>query len=523
MNSAWASPYAPPRYFQKDRGMCWAFSTLGILEESYRQNGVEKGFLKPNQYVRFSEQAYGKAMVEQCAKHPEACNDLGDFVVDGSTEGGEIYWLYLFPELYSQLLPNAVCPYIETEDPKTDVECPEYDKAVKTNPIKFKINAMTQKYSGAETREFLMKEKRSMAWSCLIHDAFFYFPCTDAYWASSALCSPERRKRCPTDKFYNSEYCAVFTSPMYNPDGEFFAHGNMYPAGGHGMNVVGFNDNFVTKTGSKGGFIIKNSWEDKTYYDARTSRGVRGSHSIQYWMQQISDWDERKICPNPSNPNNWISCALQDVGPTMRHGVQGKHVHTRRAPRDRTGAIKADEIDISATCLNSTYLNNLVDWYYQPSEFRCVDEQYCSKDPKYRYFLLEAERSVDGWMLKVSMLQYNTATKRQTTVELPYLYDGLIPYIFAPIDSQAERLADSDDLCGFYFWPYDLLDRQVGLFGGFSATHFEIEWDDASYLANSAKCPSCDYTYLRQSMTEQDTFTPMTQNPWNTQRYDVDA
>lgn len=46
-----------PAKDQGHRGTCWIFSTLGVLEGSYRKNGVEKGYLKDNEYVAFSEQA----------------------------------------------------------------------------------------------------------------------------------------------------------------------------------------------------------------------------------------------------------------------------------------------------------------------------------------------------------------------------------------------------------------------------------------------------------------------------------
>ena len=49
--------------------------------------------------------------MDACAKHPEVCSDLGDFVVQGSTEGGEVYWLYSLGETWKQLLPVTVCPY----------------------------------------------------------------------------------------------------------------------------------------------------------------------------------------------------------------------------------------------------------------------------------------------------------------------------------------------------------------------------------------------------------------------------
>lgn len=42
---------------QAHRGTCWIFSIMGILEGLYRKNGVEKGFLKEDEYVSFSEQA----------------------------------------------------------------------------------------------------------------------------------------------------------------------------------------------------------------------------------------------------------------------------------------------------------------------------------------------------------------------------------------------------------------------------------------------------------------------------------
>eukprot|EP00727_Mastigamoeba_balamuthi_P003942 m51a1_g13545 putative papain family cysteine protease domain containing protein (139) ;mRNA; f:982-1764 len=42
---------------QMSRGTCWIFSTMGLIESSYRKNGIEKGFLRDDEYVSFSEQA----------------------------------------------------------------------------------------------------------------------------------------------------------------------------------------------------------------------------------------------------------------------------------------------------------------------------------------------------------------------------------------------------------------------------------------------------------------------------------
>lgn len=35
-------------------------------------------------------------------------------------------------------------------------------------------------------------------------------------------------------------------------------------------------------------------------------RGARGSHTVAYWMNEHSTWEERTICPNPYNPDNWF-------------------------------------------------------------------------------------------------------------------------------------------------------------------------------------------------------------------------
>lgn len=53
--------------------------------------------------------------------------------------------------------------------------------------------------------------------------------------------------------------------------------------------LVGYNDAFQTREGFTGGLIVKNSWSDGP---------TQGSHSLAYWMQEVSDWEERTVCPN---------------------------------------------------------------------------------------------------------------------------------------------------------------------------------------------------------------------------------
>eukprot|EP00727_Mastigamoeba_balamuthi_P000962 m51a1_g10863 putative cysteine protease domain containing protein (1058) ;mRNA; r:26430-31553 len=506
--SKWAAPYLLPQYFQEDRGTCWDFATIGVLEQSYRHNGVAKGFMSPDTYMRFSEQAYGISVVEECRHHPDVCDVLGDEVYHNSTEGGEVWWLYSLTKLYNQLLPVAVCPY---SDDAHEHECPGMTQALATNPIKFDIKSMETAYNVLDTKALMVAKNRPLAWSSLMHNVVYYMPCSDEHWARQEGCNATNRVRCPTDRYYNSEWCARFVSAMYNQDGEFFIHGNTVPEGGHAMNVVGYNDEFVTKQGHKGGFIIKNSWHDLTYGSDPNGRGARGSHSVAYWMQQISAWDEKALCPGPLNPDNWLSCVSQTPGPTMRRGARKP-----RTVMTETGAA----YDISETCLKPSFMDYLVNVTLQPVEFRCLDSQWCSQEQRYRYFLVSTERSVEMDLMQVCMLQHETATGAQKTLCTPYVNPSLIAYIWAPIESQVRRLRNDPDFCGYYFWPYELSYKQTGMYVNYYSTYFDIEWEDSSYLANAKRFPAYDYTLVKASTSTQKQVTfGSLPSPFPKQRY----
>eukprot|EP01105_Mastigella_eilhardi_P013716 TRINITY_DN3123_c0_g1_i1.p1 TRINITY_DN3123_c0_g1~~TRINITY_DN3123_c0_g1_i1.p1 ORF type:complete len:538 (-),score=171.18 TRINITY_DN3123_c0_g1_i1:375-1988(-) len=412
--SKWAASYLLPRYYQRDRGTCWDFATIGVLEQSYRENGVAKGYLTADQYVRFSEQAYGIATVRECAKHPEVCDVPGDFAIDNSTEGGEIDWIYSLTALYSQVLPLAVCPYTPDGD---DMDCPAMDAALKTNPIKFDLKNIESAYSVEDSKAMMLKYQKPLGWSSYMHVVNYYFPCTEGYWSKQAACDEDHRVRCPTNGYYNSDYCAIAVGAMYNMDGEFYMHDNIVTEGGHAMNAVGFNDHFTTSAGFKGGFIIKNSWEDRVYGTSPAGRGARGSHSVQYWMQEISDWEERTICPNPFNPEHWLSCVQQSAGPTGgRRGI---------IPQ-----IRGTTYDISETCLDSTFMTHLVNVTYQPTEFKCIDSNFCSTDSKYRYFLVESAWNANNDLWSACMLRYDTKTAEQLEICTPFNNPSAVAYIW---------------------------------------------------------------------------------------------
>eukprot|EP00727_Mastigamoeba_balamuthi_P008834 m51a1_g4573 hypothetical protein (571) ;mRNA; f:157189-159406 len=487
----WAAKYLLPQYFQEDRGTCWVFATIGWLEQSYRQNGIEKGFLEPDQYVRLNNQAFGISVIEACRGHPDVCDALGEGPWVNQTAGGETWWLYSLSALYHQVLPSSVCPYTDEEH---ELECPGMDKAVRFNPIRFDIRGMDTAYSVADSKALMVARDRPLLWSSLMHTVMYYMPCNDTYWARQAGCNATNRVRCPTDKYYNSDYCARFESAMYNQDGEFFMQGNTVVEGGHAMNAVGYNDEFVTKQGQKGGFIIKNSWHDLTYGADPDGRGARGSHSVAYWMQEISAWDEKALCPGPLNPDNWLSCVAQQPGPTMPG---------RRAKR--TVAAADGSYDISQTCLSERFMEYLVNVTLQPTEFVCRDAAWCAVGGRHRYFLVSVERSADQRTMQVCMLHYDAKTAAQATICTPYVNPSLVAYIWAPVQAQQDRLRNDPDFCGYFFWPYEMMYQQTGVLGAGNTytTNFDIVWDDSSYIANMDRHPEYDYSFVKASTAVQ--------------------
>lgn len=66
----------------------WDFAAIGLLEADYRANGIKNGYLKPQEYVLFSEQAYGISMMKVCEETGETnCREFSDGVSQNSTDG----------------------------------------------------------------------------------------------------------------------------------------------------------------------------------------------------------------------------------------------------------------------------------------------------------------------------------------------------------------------------------------------------------------------------------------------------
>jgi len=427
--------YITPVKFQAKRGTCWDFTTLGILEQTYRRQGAEQGWLKELEYVVFSEHAYGVAVIEYCRENESHCPHVR--LQSNSTDGGFISWIYFFQPLQSKIVPNSVCPYVE--DPTNDHECDMYHSYLQANPLKFSIKNMRTMYDIDIIKEHLRINKNAMAWVSILGTVTYYVPCTGSF-ANTTACNETKCTHCPMDLSYPTKCCVKESRAGWNLDGEFYMHREMEEVGAHAMTLVGYNDNFVTKEGHRGGFIVKNSW------------GAWHSHTLQYFMNEMSPLNEAEICPNSRNPRSW----------TPGHTV-------------------------------------LV----------CSDTHYCDQNVLYELTSLTGgpddtvvmcfdRRNTTTSGFDFSMAHgFGDAVSNECSPPMPL---DLYADFFEPISEQIDP--NDEDACGYFFFPYVVAEEINKKFGFFWVSDFDIDWEPQSYVANGKDHPTLDYSQITASTTK---------------------
>ena len=96
---------------QAHRGTCYIFSTMGIVEASYRRYGIKHGLLESDEYVKFSEQAYGLGLIKYCTTHKDDPRCLGGAPMNQTADGQPEWLYYMQLDMMKYVLPDAVCPY----------------------------------------------------------------------------------------------------------------------------------------------------------------------------------------------------------------------------------------------------------------------------------------------------------------------------------------------------------------------------------------------------------------------------
>ncbi|KAG9402543.1 hypothetical protein AC1031_007153 [Aphanomyces cochlioides] len=450
--------HVTPYKDQAGRGTCWDFGTIGALEQSYRKHGVEQGWLQPDEYVAFSEQAYGIEVMELCtgpkdSPQQAACRIADDNVWRNSTEGGEVPLLYyLQGGLTDSVYPSEICPYALFEG--HDWECPALHQHKGKNPLSFEIKSMGTYYDEESIKQKLVRSGTAMPLSTNMVTVGHFYPCVGEY-AKDPRCAPDACSLCPPELPMATCCIPADDSDGNNMEGEFLAHSGMELDGGHVMLLVAYNDVFRTREGATGGFIVKNSWAD----------GWQGSHSLQYWMQNISEWEERVLCPNSFNPFNWYM-------PSEDDGLEG-----------------------IASCLSddSTEYAKL---NRQPLHLECIDDEICVPG---RVYFAKNRTTWGDRMHIMCFWEYDSVKKTSRHLCLKPMLQEAISDTFRPV----EVYQNDPDLCGFYFLPYETVRRVSALFQGFFVTSFDVEWAPQSYAANQERYPHLDYSLLRASTKTQ--------------------
>lgn len=487
-----AIKHVTPVQFQWQRGTCWDFTIISLLEHSYRVNGIRQGWLQPDTYVKFSQQALGAQLMRFCRNgHSKFCLSPGDDLWTGnSTEGAEVQLLYLVQDIGNMVLPHSVCPYLKEESGHDGV-CDRMDEVSKVNPIQFKVKHMKTFYDRIKIKDHLRRHGLAMGISATLVGSHFYLPCLEEFTSKPGMyqrhCTGDASCfQCPQEHAYhNTKCCARIERPGYNMEGEFFSRDPEID-GGHAMTVVGYNDIFRTTAGDVGGWIVKNSWWDGKSINGKQFKHARGSHSMAYFMLEISDTDERAVCPNSYNPRNWYPCAGQNAVMDDGNGPAPSAYTFEHMVKICTNPLTTDFAQNQRRVLQLT----------------CRDSVYCNTESGSQLFLINAT-ALAGGLNRMCFLQ-QLIDKSLSSFCLPPLMVDDVPRFITPADHEVKE--NDRDLCGFYFFPYKLLEETTSMIGAqtYDIQGFEIDWSPSSYdHGDHLNPPVFDYSEIRHSTHKQ--------------------
>ena len=480
--------YRNPATDQKSRGTCWAWSILYILETQYRAQGIAKGYLNPNEYVKFSVQAFAATLGNFCIAHPtEKVCGYGKFL-QGSTNDNQIealpYFIKAIPGLTASIVPDSVCNYTATQDPVTDFQCDNFEIANKSNPIRFSLQGSTTVYDTRGIKQLLFTKKRPLGIGTPLGTIDYIVKCSDPKYANLDMCT-NKTLICP-DSQTQDEYCAVQKFEGRTYDGTFVGidtPDRQSEYGGHAMNIVGYNDNWqylnrisgpTSAQNSRGAFILHNSWR-------------ADGHSIDYLLGNRTLENEQTSCPNHKASTSWIPATLECV--------QTNRAHPELCSND----IKR---------VRGHNLTNGMDILKCTSQ----DTLYCNYSNYYVLQRKEDSEDVDVYELENGLHSIGMITWNDTTGEAPHavrietLPFWILDRYFTPVDP----VENNAEECGFYALPYQVVEnmrrRQWDLFDNFKSTDYDIVFEDSSYLRSSASS-KYDTTWLASSTYTQEDST----------------
>lgn len=528
-----------PVALQMARGTCWVFAAVAVLEHSYRMQGIARGLLGPTEYLRLSEQVFGIAVLDACAAlSTESCL-IGDEVWVGNqlqpidTQGGFATMLYYLRQLEtSAALPHSVCAY--TEDVGQDHTCPGLREAMRTSPLKFETRSISTLFDRADIQAALRRDQRVMSLSTGMVQITYLLPCTRET-AAALQCDPDDADACvpcPLEPTFGGVACCVITERESNTmHGEFFrlppiSHPSPLLEGGHAMALVGYNDLYRTQHGFVGGWIVRNSWWDGLPpSDAWTH--ARGSHSLGWFMQTISRQDEDATCPNAHAPSSWYACGSLA---TCRSRQTSLFANSMKRPLHLECLDKSPFVKGLCEAGDKFFLEGLHPWGAGLTVGCFLRDEGATPAPKKDedHGVVQRTRGRAGEKLRAgfeggfrgpawvdagggsggggdgaSSSSSSSASKRQARVCSPPVPVDDLALVFAPVET--ERWPNHPQLCGFYFFPYELAEQiHAAGQGFFEVDDMEVIWDDSSYAANADKYPQFDYGLMKADTHTQE-------------------
>jgi hypothetical protein len=223
-------------------------------------------------------------------------------------------------------------------------------------------------------------------------------------------------------------------------------------------------------------------------------------------MQEVSDWEERAVCPNSykydtlfgmyslkvqalkfdslsvvRSPFNWYQCGNE--------GISSK----------RSGSETQEYNEGVEDCL-SEETKLFADVNIQPLHLKCKDPALCRTDGDFTYFV----RNTTDWgdrMTVMCLWEYSAEQHAAREMCLPPMLEVYIALTLAPVEEEVQE--NDTDRCGFYFIPYVALRQWIAQFQGFFVNSFDISWDPQAYAANKDSYPQLDYSLLEASTKRQ--------------------
>jgi len=460
--------YLSPVVNQANRGTCWIFQLIAILESQYKQQGLKYGFIDKGQYLKLSVESLGKIMVEKCMSDP---NCTGTPRRDNTTTGGNIdeflSFLKKYPEIKKSIVPQSCCPY--QSDPKLEMVCPpEYPSCIASNPLEFVVNRSFSTSNIRDAKQRIIETNVPVAIGILMPMQRYLFPCDLPFVKDHNSCKKK-------DHPCGNGFCAYVDFKLFKiTDVDFIFHSPniTIPGSGHAMLVVGYNDDFVAKRNvnftkrqdTKGGFIVRNSW------------GFRG-HTLEYLRGDLNEDQEARICPNKQNVLRWIPATLDCIQNKKDPRLCSKDIRLIR------GNLTMDHAD----------------------ELICVNSSHC--DETKRYALLRKgddpnptlEFTSEGVPV-TNVIQWSDDQEphiiRVNSLPIQHLY-----YAFRIKDS-AEN---TEGRCGYVFLPYESMEELYrSRFSSYTAGSWDIQgleviWKNSSFKKYGK---GGDYANIDKSMSE---------------------